>query len=715
MVKICSNKYPSENEIKYKDYFNKYPYKLSPFQKYSIEATIEGQHTLITAHTGSGKTLPAEFAIEYFVSKGKKVIYTAPIKALSNQKFYEFTKKYKHISFGILTGDIKCNPEANVLIMTTEILLNTLYNKKNNIESLIEFEMDFNNELGCVIFDEIHYINDLERGRIWEESIMLLPNQVQMIMLSATIDKPEKFASWCEKIKGNNKTVYLSSTNERIVPLTSYGFITLPVSIIKTVSDKTIKKNINDSINNLYVLQKPNNEFNQEGYNKIKEFLDITKKFHIKKKSFVLNQLCELLVNNNMLPALCFVFSRKLLESFANEIFISLQSENVNLIKKECDHIIKKLPNYKEYIELPEYTNMIKLLEKGIAIHHSGCLPIIKEIIEILYGKGYIKLLFATETFSIGVNMPTKTVIFTDINKFDGKSVRQLFPHEYTQMAGRAGRRGIDKVGNIIHLNNLFKKINEEDYKKMLCGKPQELKSKFKISYNTILNLINTEDLFKYTNKSLCYFDNTLDETDLQRTLYYLKEYNFIDNNNVLTEKGIIASNIREVNCLIFADLIYNKQLNILNPIELVGFFSCFTSICISEDDKSEFPECENIKLKDFVLFVTNLYDQMQEKETQNTIDSGTDYYKHYDLINYIIEWCNCNDVESCNLLLKRMNVEKGIFLGEFVKAVLKINNISNELEKIAELTNNIFLLSKLREIPILTLKYVITNQSLYI
>jgi superfamily II RNA helicase len=715
MVKICPSYYPSENEIKYKDYFKKYPYKLSPFQKYSIEATVEGHHTLITAHTGSGKTLPAEFAIEYFVNQGKKVIYTAPIKALSNQKFYEFTKKYKHISFGILTGDIKCNPEANVLIMTTEILLNTLYNKK-----MSEFKMDFNNELGCVIFDEIHYINDLDRGRIWEESIMLLPNQIQLIMLSATIDKPENFALWCEKIKGNNKIVYLSSTNERIIPLTHYSFITLPVSIIKTITDKTIKKQINDSINNLYVIKKPNNEFNQEGYNKIKDYLQLTKKFQIKKKSFVLNQLCEFMVNNNMLPALCFVFSRKQLENFANEIFFPLQTENIHHIKKECEHIIKKLPNYKEYIDLPEYTNMIKLLEKGIAIHHSGCLPVIKEIIEILYGKGYIKLLFATETFSIGVNMPTKTVIFTDINKFDGNSLRNLFPHEYTQMAGRAGRRGIDKIGNVIHLNNLFRKIDETNYKKILCGKPQELKSKFKLSYNTILNLINIEelinieDLINYTNKSLYYFDNKINENDIDKILQYLIENNFIIN-NTLSDKGVIASNIREVNCLIFANLLHNKELNGLSSTELVGLFSCFTSIGVSEDNKLEFPICENKKLKEFILYVTELYNKMQEEETQLMIDSGTDYYKHYDLINHIIEWCNCNDIETCKLVLKRMEVEKGIFLGEFVKAILKINNISNELEKIAELTNNISLLSKLREIPLLTLKYVATNQSLYI
>jgi antiviral helicase SKI2 len=202
MVKICSDTYSKKDEEKYKENFTKYNFELSSFQKYAIEAIVTGNHILVTAHTGSGKTLPAEFAIEYFIGMGKKVIYTSPIKALSNQKYYEFTQKFPNISFGILTGDIKSNPEADVLIMTTEILLNTLYNKKNKSGStLIEFEMNFETKLGCVIFDEVHYINDPSRGHVWEECIMMLPNQVQMVMLSATIDKPEVFASWVGDIK----------------------------------------------------------------------------------------------------------------------------------------------------------------------------------------------------------------------------------------------------------------------------------------------------------------------------------------------------------------------------------------------------------------------------------------------------------------------------------------------------------------------------------
>jgi len=178
MVKLCSIKnYPTINEDKYKNYFEKFNYPLHIFQKWAIEGIVEGQHVLVTAPTGSGKSLPAEFALDFFHSKSKKTIYCSPIKSLSNQKFNDFTKKYPHINVGIITGDVRNNPDADVLVMTTEILLNKLYQYKSNtvINSSVSFEIDIDNELGCVIFDEIHFITDESRGHNWENSIMLLP------------------------------------------------------------------------------------------------------------------------------------------------------------------------------------------------------------------------------------------------------------------------------------------------------------------------------------------------------------------------------------------------------------------------------------------------------------------------------------------------------------------------------------------------------------
>ena len=497
MITICEDEFHCNEE--YKQLFSNYSFELSNFQKHAIKNIRDGKHVLITAHTGSGKTLPAEYAIDYFTQKGKKLVYTAPIKALSNQKFYEFTKLFPHISFGLLTGDIKTNPEADVLIMTTEILRNTLFQKKlveeqkTNIP--LNFDMDIDNELGCVIFDEIHYINDADRGKVWEETIMMLPKHVQMLMLSATLDKQENFAKWISGIKGTE--VCITPTNHRVVPLKHYSFVTCPESTLKNNKDKELVEKFNKIINKPVLLKSSDSEFSDSVYYSANSLINYFKTNNIfVKKSFILNEVVRHLKANNMLPAICFIFSRKGVEQSASEITTSLFDKDDNtpsLIVNECQSILMKLSNYREYINLPEYINLIKILKKGIAIHHSGIMPIFREMVEILFSKGYIKLLFATETFAVGINMPTKTVIFTALNKFDGSYNRDLMSHEYTQMAGRAGRRGLDTVGHVIHLNNLFPMPTMSDYKFILSGKPQTLVSKFKIHYNLILNLINSK------------------------------------------------------------------------------------------------------------------------------------------------------------------------------------------------------------------------------
>lgn len=507
-------------ETKCKQYFTQWPFELSNFQKWAIDGIIHKKNVIVTAHTGSGKTLPAEFAIKYFTDNNKKVIYTTPIKALSNEKFNDLQKKFPDISFGILTGDIKYNPEADVLIMTTEILYNTLFQKmmlnKNTIESdkiELHFDIDIETELGCVVFDEIHYINDIDRGRVWEEAIMNLPNQVQIIGLSATIDNPEKFCMWIENVK--ERETWLCTYHKRIVPLTHYSFITYPDSYYAKVP-LTIKNLIeeNDMHNKPIILKKENQLINDKLYQKV---LKVLNHLNDKKKNlslnpyFIMNKMVEYLKNNNILPALCFVFSRKMTKVFAQKITVPLFDEGSTVsstIKRECKQILMKLGNYREYISLPEYDWITKLLEKGIGVHHSGITPVFREMIEILFGKGYIKLLFATETFAVGINMPTKAVIFSSLTKFDGKKFRYLHSHEYSQMSGRAGRRGKDDKGYVFHLNGMFK-FNQQpgsnELRKMLSGKPEMLKSKFKINFNSILKMISGENFnFKsFVEKSM--------------------------------------------------------------------------------------------------------------------------------------------------------------------------------------------------------------------
>ena len=830
MVKVCPYSYPKSNENEYKKYYENYPYELHDFQKWCVEGVVTGNHVLICCPTGSGKTFGGEFAINFFHSKGKKVIYTTPIKALSNEKFHSFTQKYPHISVGLITGDIRCNPDANILIMTTEILLNKLYQIKSttqNVNSSVSFEMDIQNELGCVVFDEVHMINDESRGHVWEQSIMLLPSHVQMIGLSATLDNPEKFAFWLET-KGDinkpvEKEVYLTRKTVRAVPLIHYSFITVTNSINKVVKDKVLQEQIKKMIDKPHVIQDEKGKFNEVNYLNMTKMLQLFEKNDVRvKRQHVLNKVTEYLVQNEMLPALCYVFSRKQLETCAEELTTNLlefDSKIPYTVDRECEQIIRKLPNYEEYLHLPEYVNTVKLLRKGVGIHHAGLMPILREMTELLFARGFIKVLFCTETMSVGINLPVKTTIFTDVNKFNGDIIRTLYSHEYTQAAGRSGRLGLDTVGHVIHLNNLFRNVDSVSYKTMMNGKPQTLKSKFKISYNLLLNLLDIGDnnLTQFASRSMITGDlddrmkeiyykmskaqteldninnyvsqlktplEVLDEyIELKKAVYssvnkkrkeierkidsikdnykfllqdldsYLKvtikekeinelkdEYDLLSKyfesgvNSVLdllkdekyieldtnskpslTLKGKIASQIRELHCLAFAQLYELKELDELSSKQLVALFSCFTNIRVLEDFKDNVPKSADSIVNNKVKDVVVLYDEYEKKEHDKSIDTGFDYNIHFDLLNYVEDWCDCENVEDCKRILQKMGEEKEIFLGEFVKALLKINNISSEFEKIAELTGNIAFLSKLKEIQHMTLKYVVTNQSLYV
>jgi len=541
MVVICDKPYPTESETLYQDYFAWFPYALSDFQKYAIQAVIEGQHALVTAHTGSGKSLPAEFAIQYFHRAGKKTIYTSPIKALSNQKYYEFTQKYPEISFGLITGDIKLNPTADVLIMTAEILLNALFTHSSSSSSSsssdgsntpqgVHFQMDLEHELACVVMDEIHYINDRDRGSVWEKTILMLPRHVQMIMLSATIDSPEKFAQWCERGE-TNPQVWLSSTSHRIVPLTHYGFLVTNEGFFKKTKDKTLHQQVRDGTQQLLTLKTAEGKYQEDAYLKLTKTKKLLEDYDVTpKRAHVLNQLATFLKDREMFPAIAFVFSRKNVELYAKEITANLLEDDSKIpyiVARECDQIIRKLPNYQEYANLPEYHQLVKLLEKGVGIHHSGMVPILREIVEWMISKKYIKLLFATESFAIGLNCPIRTAIFTSLTKFDGNEDRFLLSHEYNQAASRCGRRGIDTVGHVIHCNNLFAMPSQYEYKNILCGSPQTLSSKMRISMPFVLNLLKTygneRDALAFINRSMVRVELDKDQAVLENRIQVLE------------------------------------------------------------------------------------------------------------------------------------------------------------------------------------------------
>lgn len=844
MVIICDKKYSEE---RYQDIFKRTaPFELSDFQKWAIKAIIEGDNVLITAHTGSGKTLPAEFMIDHLIryaeSEGrqrKKIIYASPIKALSNQKLHDMREKYPDISIGLLTGDFKDNPEADVLIMTTEILRNTLFNKQiadtTGNTMPLSFDMDIENELGGVVFDEVHYINDADRGSVWEQSILLLPPHIQLLMLSATIDAPEKFAEWIEKEKEKqslvmNKTVkkmILAPTYERVVPLTHYMWMSAHKSIFKKVRNTEYSKHFKDCTNKPVQIKTSDGVFHEDNYlsiSKIKKYYSDNRVYV--KRHYILNDIVGYLKENDMLPAICFIFSRKHVELAAKEIQHCLFRDDEtqpNTVEKECKKILmSKFPNYKEYLGLPEYNEIVALLKKGVAIHHAGILPVLREMVELLFDKGYVKLLFATETFSVGINMPTKTVIFSTLEKWDGNGRRNLLPHEYTQMAGRAGRRGLDKVGHVIHCNNLFDCGYSHEYKQILCGVPQKLVSKFKINYGLVLSVIasgakNLEKIEDFVKQSLISREiakeessirwqidqkeeektklennlklartpkETLDKyIELTQSLAKLnrkkqkkveREINFIkqdnkfidkevttlneiskinedidklkisekntntyvasevkvvsnilqeegfitieDNEYTLTEKGRSASQLQEVHTLACSDMLEKYDyFDNMSPQEIASVLSMFANIRVSDDKKEITPSTASEQCNNAAVFIEQQINHYVNIELRNYIDSGENCDCNYDLMETIIQWYQAESEEACKYIVQKLSSEKEIFLGDFIKAILKINNISAEIEKIAEMKNNIPLLEKLRLIPSNTLKYVATNQSLYI
>ena len=825
-MKICDAEYPlhSEHDI----LFHSWDFPLSNFQKYAIEGTSKGVHILATAHTGSGKTLIAEFAILHIHQKSRRIIYTSPIKALSNQKMREFQIKFPTISFGILTGDNRFNPEADVLIMTTEILRNTLFQKKMILEGTLKrenadlyFDMDFDKELGCVIFDEVHYINDQHRGSVWEETIMMLPKTTQMIMLSATIDKPEKFAHWIEKEK--ERDVWLCPTKERVIPLTHYSYFTLPDSQFKKFP-QSIQKEIRSIHGNPIVLKEQGKSFVDKNYHITKRVMNhLTKSNVWVNQFFAFNQLIQYLKEQERLPAIAFIFSRAKAQLFAEKVSISLfekDSKIPSIIEKECKQILMKLSNYKEYLQLPEYATLIRLLQKGIAVHHAGIPQVFRELIENLFDKKYIRLLCATETFAVGLNMPTKSVIFPSLYKYDGICMRPLYSYEYGQMAGRAGRRGIDTAGDIYHMANMIQSGNNAititPYRKMLTGNPQTLSSKFQIHYNLLLRLISvhnfefhtfisksmlsesiqkeltyTQDLlgiakerlnkkiinlktdnavlqqyidlhtniYSYKGKKRkkahreitrlenVYRDIKIDkskleekgiledevstlerqvhniqtyiQTEIKLILNILTDHQFIDLDDkeyILTEKGKYATTIQEIHCLALADILNDKHFDLLSDSEFVAVLSAFARVSMPEDHRvasiDQIETTPNVravlkKIQESYHYYTDIESRHQLTFTENSDLS-------WDLCELMMEWCQADNEEKCKQVYETAQFYC-ISLGEFIKSILKINNVARELEKVALIQSNMTLLDKIKKVPLLTLKSVATNQSLYL
>lgn len=378
----------------------KYEFKLDSFQERAILSLENGQSVLVSAHTSAGKTVVAQYAIAMALRDKQRVIYTSPIKALSNQKFRELQQEFKDV--GLMTGDVTINSGASCIVMTTEILRNMLYKGS-----------EITREMAWVIFDEIHYMRDKERGVVWEETIILLPNTVKYVFLSATIPNASEFAKWICRIKSQPCNVIF--TLFRPVPLQHYVYVSGSEGIYLVVDEK--------------------GNFKSENYNKaisvLSNELNLDKIFdkRSKKKQGTesdVKKIISLIKDKNLDPAIIFAFSKKDCETNAMSLM------KMDLTTDEEKEVIEKI--YKNAIstlseedqQLPQIQMILPLIKKGIGIHHGGLLPIVKESIELIFQEGFIKALFSTETFSMGINMPAKTVVFTNIEKYDGEDYRWI-------------------------------------------------------------------------------------------------------------------------------------------------------------------------------------------------------------------------------------------------------------------------------------------------
>ncbi|MFQ5474257.1 MAG: DEAD/DEAH box helicase [Candidatus Nanoarchaeia archaeon] len=432
-------------------------FTLDKFQEDAVHSIENNRSVLVSAPTGSGKTLIADYIIDRDLKEEKRVIYTAPIKALSNQKYKDFTAQYGEDAIGLITGDLVINPTGQVLIMTQEVYRNMAIINDPMLK-----------DVSYVIMDEIHYISDEERGHIWEESIIFSPKHVRFLFLSATIPNSEEFGAWVKHATQEKLTIV--KHHERPVPLDRKFYdVVLGITTLEKIKQRQ----------ELDRYPAYGQVFRGRGQRRPRipppEYADLLKE----------------LKNREKLPCIYFVLSRVKTQEYAHKL-----SEKQNFLTPE-EHKQIAYEIQQEFKKVSTDLNTFKstkilrqCLTKGVAFHHAGLLPDIKHIVEHLFGKGLVKVLFATETFAVGINYPAKTVCFDSLRKYTGHGFRYFTSKEYFQISGRAGRRGIDKEGlsvALIHRPSAdFKKIRS-----FTTADTMPLKSQFKLSYNTVLNMVH--------------------------------------------------------------------------------------------------------------------------------------------------------------------------------------------------------------------------------
>ncbi len=614
-------------------------FRLDNFQKEALDYIENGKSVVVCAPTGAGKTCIGEFAIIKALKNNEKIFYTTPLKALSNQKFSDFQKKYGKENVGLLTGDTSINRNANIVVMTTEVFRNMLYG--TNFGTLGE---NLKN-VKYVVLDEVHYMNDEQRGTVWEESIIYCPSDIQIIALSATIHNSLELTKWINSIHSKTELVY---TDFRPVPLKHYHF------------DPS-------QPNELFPLLTPNGKLNSKINDQKREYSKKNKKSN----TLNLTNLIHLLYKNNMLPAIYFTFSRKKCDEQMEKCakFDLTTKEERLKIKQYIDEFIIDNP----YL----YNNKnLDYLYCGVASHHAGLLPSLKSLTEKLFQLGLIKVVFATETLAAGINMPARTTVISSISKRTDSGHRILTANEFLQMSGRAGRRGMDEVGFVVTIGNQFETC--EDIAKLVKSKSNPLESKFTPRYSMVVNLLQRfsmneakELILKsfgyYTStervKPLISFQNQLND-EVERTINYPCIYGHSkeDFNNYQKYKNLFVQTRHVVKML-------KKQLKDKHHPEVVKYDN------LSKDYYAKFSiyKCEACKCFKKHKKSLELLERLNKRKIalSKEIEYQKDIYwqkflNHYKVLNDLKYLENDYPTQK-GILLSVLRTENELYLSEII------------------------------------------------
>ena len=463
-----------------------FPFELDDFQKEACQIIDNGESVVVCAPTGAGKTVIAQHAIHKALEQGCRIFYTTPLKALSNQKFYDFGEKYGTDKVGLLTGDTSINRNAQIVIMTTEVFRNMLYG--TNFGAVADNLKD----VKYVVLDEVHYMNDEQRGTVWEESIIYCPTNIQIIALSATVANCQELTDWINTVHSKTKLV---NTDFRPVPLRFYYFD----------SSQPFK---------LLPLLTPNGKLNR----KIRPEKPQWAKGKDKRKKSYVKQIIKNLADNDMLPAIYFTFSRKKCDEQMEKcsgLGLNTKVEQQK-IKAFIEDFIAENPHL--------YGNKhIEYLIQGVASHHAGLLPAWKNLVEKLFQQGLIKVVFATETLAAGINMPARSTVISSTSKRTDSGHRMLTANEFLQMSGRAGRRGMDEIGYVTIVGTSFQ--SPEEVAELVLSDSNPLESKFSPSYSMVLNLLQRFDLDEAKELILKSFGYYSSDSRLKPILMQLEQF----------------------------------------------------------------------------------------------------------------------------------------------------------------------------------------------